>query len=558
MACSQSTDDHEDVPDLMQEKLYNTAILMNAFNIFIEIRAWSLEKPRDFQLAKRIGIIVATLEQDFGTLDGKERYKPKFEMLKLLVEIFGTGYNEAVLGVVRGIPWTNCINWIAKIINEGIAGNRDLESDKRVILKQLSLTILAAYLRTDGMESERAQTFFSRCLEARSGVLKVHTVDDSRVFLDVLSTLVVSKRKSNDLAHDLTTFTIELLKHHYQNTEIVDKFILIVPNFFKYFKETDAQRITEVSIIFQGLIKAAKNLYPLSHILKILALFKYFVREYPSSSSLKDLCDLLYEFTKAKCTRTRIASIQAFIYMIHPVWSQNATANALEDLDDLFNDIYEDNQKNFEAMDDPDSKSTKISISTQLYCTTVCISYQLRHKAILAFLDMCELCQSSSMRELTMKDYFKLLDNATKCDIFKLFQDDMKRLLSHWVAKEYQFPKFPYYVTGATSLDDFFNSNMATMSIAIFTSNDAMLPKLCQSTNKTEEELLRDVIPDLMIEILPILSMPGENLSTQKGEKARKLIAKVQKLPNYIGLLNISLDRILELLVQRLFDNGKF
>lgn len=557
MACSQNAEDQEDVPDLMEEKLYNTAILVNAFDMFIQIRAVHLERITDFQLSKRIGIIVATLEQDFGTLDGSERFKPKSEMLKMLLEILGTRYDEAVLRVVRGIPWTNCFNWIAKIIEQGTTRTGDLESDKRLMLKRLSLTILAAYLCTDGLEIERAQSFFSKCLEAQSNVLNVADVNDIHVFLDVLSTLVVSKRKSNHLAHDITTFTVELLKHHYQNTEVVDKFVSIVPTLFTYFKDSEDQRIFEVTTIFQGLLKAAKGLYPLPLILKILTLFKYFVREYPSSSSLKDMCDLLYNFTNAKCLRTKITSAQAFIYMIHPTWFQNANTNALEDLDELFKDISEDNLNDLKAMDDPDNKASNMAISTQLYCTTVCVSYQLRYKAILAFLDMCDLCQPSYEREFTMKEFFKRLDNAINCNIYRLFQDDMKRLLSHWVAKDYQFSKFPYYITGAASLDGFFTANMATMTIAIFTSNEAMLPKLCQSTKKTEEELLRDIIPDLMIELLPILSKPREPLSTQKGVKARTLIGKVQQLPNYLELLKGSQDRILELLIQRFFDNSK-
>lgn len=557
MACSQSTEDHEDVPDLMQEKLYNISILVNAFDIFIKIQAIHLEKVTDFQLAKRIGIIVSTLEQDFDTLDGKERYSPKVEMLKRLIDIFGIGYSEAVLSVVRNIPWAKCFSWIANVIQHGITST-ELDPEARWILKQLPLKILAEYLTTEGIETARVEQFFKNCLLPQMNVMSVLEPKDILVFLDLLSVLVMSKSNSEDLALDISGFTMETLKDHYPNIKLMDKFLTIMPNFFKYFKDKDNERVVEVTNMFYGFMKAAKSHYPLHIILKILELVKYYIREYPSSDSLQSFCDSLFNFTNTNCIRTRIVATQAFIYMIHPTWSKNDSRKALEEIEELFQDISKDNLTDFNTMEAPDIKASKMAISTQLYCTTICVSYQLRHKAILAFLDMCELCQPSHERELTMKEYFKLLNKAMNCNIQQIFQDDMKRLLSHCVAKNYQFPKFPYYATTAATLEDFFTLNMSTMSIAIFTSNDQMLPQLCASTNKTEEELLIEVIPDLIIEILPILSTSAESISTQKGDKARNLIEKMRKLPNYIGLLNKSLNRILELLIQRLLDNGKY
>ncbi|XP_063707842.1 uncharacterized protein LOC134836581, partial [Culicoides brevitarsis] len=556
MACSQAADDQEDVPDLMQEKLYNTSVLVNAFNIFLQIRAIHLEKIEEFQLAKRIGIIVGTLEQDFQTLDGTERYRPKYEMLRELTEIFATRYDEAVLRFVRQLQWTNCFNWIAKIIEQGIQGNRDMESDKRMLLKKLPLQILAAYLTVEGCETVRAENFFHTCLEAKTNVLQIDETSDVEVLLELLATLVVSKRESEVLAEDISSFTALLLRKHFLNIGIIEKFMPILPDFLKYFKNTSEERIHEVVMIVQGLVKAAQNLYPLSLILKILSsVFRFFVKEYPSYGNIKSFCDLLFDFTNSSCTRTRIASVRAFLFMIHPRWARYDNERAFLELDEFFKDIIEENLADFREMqDDPDTKSSKMAIATQLFCTVICISYQLRHKATLAFLDICDLSQPTSMREVTMQEYLKILDNAMTHDIFQLFRDNIKHLLSHWIINEYPFSKFPFYVTGAESLEDFFNENLATMAIAIFTSNDSMLPKLCQSTNNTEEELLREVIPDLMIEILPFLSTPDKKMPSEKVEKAEKLIGKIQKLPDHVRILNESLDKILELLIQRLFD----
>uniref|UniRef100_A0A336N0J5 CSON008049 protein n=1 Tax=Culicoides sonorensis TaxID=179676 RepID=A0A336N0J5_CULSO len=550
MACSQTTDDQESVPDLMQDKMYKLAIVIHTFNFFIKVNAVSRETFDKFRLSKLIGIIIPTLEEDFGELDASENYHKKIEMMKLLKEIFNPNFCQVVMKIVRNVTWTKCLTWVANVLKKG-GDLEELGQDKFMTLKRLPLEIFAAFLSENGKDVARAETFFRNCLSDDGKILNFESCSiDACIFLDVFLILNQSKRISEPIAIDGLNCMVKILKSQYQNIKIVDKLLKIVPVYLNFYKQF-AEETSRVTITVLGLVQAAKHYYPLHVIRKILGLIKFYVKAYPTEDA-KKICDHIYYFLKSNCVYILASAGQAYINMINPNWVQNLSESNVQEIEYVFEDAVDFYLKKLAEMTEENVKAPIVMICTQLFPTVICTNFKLRNKAIMAFLDFCNVVNLPSNK---MKTFFNMLNEScgNGCDVTKYFKDDLQRILTHWVAKEYPFAKFPYYITGEASLDDFLTTNCKTMSIAFFISNENLVQKLCQSTNKSEEMLMREVMPELLVEILPILSST-ENYTPEQNQKAKELAIKIKNVPNSSILLQEAINHILELLIQRFMD----
>lgn len=548
-----NNEEEENMLEVICKQVYYCSILLNVLQAYIEVEAISIDALSNFQITKRINILVQDIETNIVNLRDDGVHALKMELLSELRNVFGINYFDIVSETIRNLEWTNCLKWITKPLEsrslhyESVDMDDGTEDKKRTEIEKISFEILALYIAYEGKESERTETFI------RSIKIDLMNATDVKVFLSIFDITMKSKRFTHSMAIYLMGLIVELITLEPHNSNLIQDLVPALSNFIKYYKAADNDRISNVTIMIQGLLATARNFYSVDVVVGIIDSVKYYKRTYPeliTGDIEKDLYDELLTFIECKSIKIQVAATKAFIFAIHPNWSKIDSLDIKQAADDYFANYFDEISEN-EGLKKvtPERKLVMSAVYFQLYACTLCASYNLRRKATEALMS---LLHENIFSPNVVKPFIQKISQALNCSFMQQFEENLQEILSFWLNQGYTIQSFPYFVVNAPSLKIFLEVNLNYVVFAILTTKMEQLNELKTITDKTEMELIQPVLSNLVSHVTPELAIGNENALI------KNILIKIKEIPGFECLLEVNLANIVGLLLRKTFDSGKF
>ncbi|CAO1305967.1 unnamed protein product [Diamesa serratosioi] len=567
-------DNSETIKDFLKCLLENTEILINLLDHYIQFEAFNTEKLKSSFVTKKISFNLQHVEYLFGLLlsKGGLDLKDTNQLLVLLKSLVDTKYHHVVCKEIRRSELINCLKWTGKqCINsfykfQATQFGWDLfvNSKMEQKIKYQAVEILILCNHYESVNSALIEKLLKRITFDYADNVELHTV------FHLIKLLGCQNRVTEGIALWAMALVIEICIDYHQNQYISEKLIEGISDVIQFAKDHNSETSNVLVLVDSFVTICSQMSYNPNITVKCLEQLKTFHQFYfhlyenDAEQRTVKIYNNMVEFVNSELLVVKMAAVKCLSFVLKSEIEKNEDFEnvswARRTKIEIFKKIklrkIECSVNDLQVPIDDDVQINTISVYLQFLSATLSVNFVLRKPMML---ELSKLFLRYSLKEELAQKTFQKIVKFLKCDVESLMDsNNILWLVSQWLYAHFVLTKFPWYFTASKSLNEFMNSHLKLMLLAILKNDGKKFEDFCNTTEIRVNIAIEKVLPNCLAFMLPIQAAVPNLKFEDKAESMNCKIEKYFKKDQLKPFLLQNVAKVIGFVLENVYDEKMF